>query len=189
MAKNALIIPGTPDKEEYFSDKYPSPSNCHWIPWLQKQLLMKNIFTQTPEMPDAYQPDYKKWRDEFEKFDVNEETILIGHSCGGGFLTRWLTENKTKLDKLVLVAPWLDPNRRKTTTFFEFNIDPGIQERTREIHIFVSQDDEQDILKSVEVIRKSLPNAKMHNFSDRGHFTLNDMKTEKFPELLEIVLS
>ncbi len=61
IMNNDIIIHGSCDKEEYFSDKYPSLSNSHWIPWLQKQLLINNIFTQTPEMPASYNPDYKKW--------------------------------------------------------------------------------------------------------------------------------
>lgn len=30
--KKAIIIHGACDKEEYFSDKYPSLSNSHWLP-------------------------------------------------------------------------------------------------------------------------------------------------------------
>ena len=187
--RNALLIHGTCDKEEYFSDIYPSLSNNHWFPWLQKQLLIKGIFTQTPEMPDAFMPDYKKWKDEFERFEINNETILVGHSCGGGFLCRWLTENKIKIAKLVLVAPWLDPEREKTTDFFDFRIDPGIQKRVEELHILVSEDDEPEILKSAEIIKKTLPKAKIQRFQNKGHFTLEDMGTDRFPELLKIVLS
>ena len=73
---NAILIHGSCDKEEYFSNKYPSLSNSHWFPWLQKQLLIKGIFTQTPEMPDAYAPDYEKWKIEFEHYPVDEETIV-----------------------------------------------------------------------------------------------------------------
>lgn len=187
--KNALILHGTPDKKEYFSDKYPSLSNSHWFPWLQKQLLIKEIFTQTPEMPDAYKPDYKKWKKEFERFNVNDESILIGHSCGGEFFIRWLTENKIKIKKLILVAPWLDPERRKTTDFFDFSIDPKLQERIKEIHILASEDDEKEILDSVKTIRKVLPNATYHGFKNMGHFVFEEMKTDKFPELLKIALS
>ncbi len=118
---NAIIIHGTCDEEEYFSDAYPSLSNSHWFPWLQKQLLIKSIFTQTPEMPEAYKPDYEKWKHEFERFSVDKETILIGHSCGGGFLIRWLSENKVEIDKLILVAPWLDPRNRRTTNFQNYS--------------------------------------------------------------------
>lgn len=186
--KNSIIIHGTCDKEEYFSDKYPSLSNSHWLPWLQKQLLINNILTQTPEMPDAYLPDYEKWKKEFERFDINEETILIGHSCGGGFLIRYLSENKININKLILVAPWLDPEREKTTDFFDFSLDPKIINRIKEIHLLVSSDDDKDILNSVGIIKNNISKIKFHQFSDLGHFTFSDMRTDKFPELLSIIL-
>ena len=121
--KNAILVHGTCSKEEYFDSSEPSLSNAHWFPWLQKQLLVNNISCHSPEISNAHTPIYEKWKREFERFDVNENTILIGHSCGGGFLLRWLSENKIKIDKLILVAPWLDPERSKTTDFFDFEID------------------------------------------------------------------
>lgn len=186
--KNAILLHGTCDKSEYFDDKYPSLSNSHWFPWLQKELLIQGIFTQTPEMPDAYKPDYEKSKKEFEKFSVDEETTLIGHSCGGGFLIRWLSENKVKISKLILVAPWLDPRREKTTDFFEFLIDPEIINRINNIHILISSDDDNDIQESVNTIKNQLSGITYHEFSNMGHFTFGIMKTEKFPELLELIL-
>lgn len=188
MMKNAILIHGTCSKEEYFNEKYPSLSNSHWFPWLQKQLLINNIFCQTPEMQDAYAPEYIKWKREFERFDVNEETILVGHSCGGGFLMRWLTENKLKINKLILVAPWLDPERSKTTDFFDFEIDTSLLNRANTIHLLVSKDDDKDIHDSVQIIKKSLSGIKVHEFENMGHFTYEKMKSEKFTELLSLIL-
>lgn len=185
---NALIIHGTCGKKEYFSDEYSSLSNSHWFPWLQKQLLMRDIFTQTPEMPDAYLPDYPKWKKEFERFEINEDTILIGHSCGGGFLIRWLSENKIKHLKLILVAPWLDPEKEKTNDFFNFSIDKNLPKRTK-IDMFLSEDDNKDILKSAEIIQNNILEINVHRFKDKGHFTYTDMKTHDFPEILEVILS
>jgi hypothetical protein len=183
----AIIIHGTCSEGEYFSEAYPSLSNSHWLPWLQKQLLMRNILTQTPEMPEAYRPDYEKWKGEFERYAVDEDTTLIGHSTGGGFLLRWLSENPVRLKRLVLVAPWLDPKREKTTSFFDFKIDPGLQARVGELHLFVSTDDEPDILESMEIIRKALPGLTYHEFQNSGHFCLSDLKIDRFPELLAVI--
>lgn len=186
--KNAILIHGCCDKKEYFSDKYPSLSNSHWFPWLQKQLLMKGIFTQTPEMPKPYEPDYNEWKKEFERFDIHEDTFLVGHSCGGGFLIRWLSENKIHVNKLILVAPWLDPNSRRTDNFFDFNIDEGILERVQEIHLLLSSDEKvEGVVKSVDIIRKVLPKIIFHQFNNMGHFTYSKMKTEKFPELPDYI--
>ncbi|KKP39485.1 hypothetical protein A2130_02375 [Candidatus Woesebacteria bacterium GWC2_33_12] len=187
--KNAILIHGTCDKEEYFDSNQPSLSNAHWFPWLQKQLLVNSIFCQTPEMPDAHTPVYDKWKKEFERFEVNEDTVLVGHSCGGGFLIRWLTENKIKLNKLILVAPWLDPDRVKTSGFFDFAIDSEMIKRIGEVHLLVSNDDDKDIRDSVEKIVTKLPDIKVHKFDNMGHFTFGQMKTEKFPELLNLILS
>ena len=187
--KNAIIIHGTTVAEEYYTDKYPSLSNSHWLPWLQKQLLMKDIPAVTPEMFKAHEPDYDYWKQEVERFDINEETILVGHSCGGGFLVRYLSETDIKVGKVVLVAPWLDPNNRKDGDFFDFTIDENLVMKTDGVAIFNSDDDDEEIQTSVKTIVDTVKNIKLVEFTGYGHFIIGHMKTEKFPELLEEVLS
>lgn len=115
----------------------------------------------------------------------------MGHSCGGGFLVRWLSENNgAQVGKVVLVAPWLDPNREENTgTFFDFTIDPNLSDRTSSINIFNSDDDHESVQKSVKMIREAIKNIRYREFHNYGHFCLKDLKTEKFPELLDEVLS
>src|SRR5579862_8521505 len=185
--KNAIILHGRPDDWEYYGLEYPAQSNSHWIPWLQKQLQAKDIFTQTPEMPLSFRPDYQIWKKEFERYDIGPETIMVGHSCGGGFLARWLSENKgVKVGKVVLVAPWLNPEdnpKSETGVFFHFGIDPELVNRTASLAIFVSDDDQATIQKSVEIIKSKLNDAKIRQFNGYGHFTFESMKTTEFPEL------
>jgi predicted alpha/beta hydrolase family esterase len=184
--KNAIIVHGMPDKEEYYSPEFPACSNYHWLPWLQKQLIMTDIKADTPEMPHTYAPVYEIWKREFERFDVTPETILVGHSCGGGFLVRWLSEQKdVKVGKVVLVAPWLDVERELETGFFDFTIDPHLVSRTDGVVIFNSDNDSDYIQKSVSKIRTEIPQAKYVEFHNYGHFCIGDMKSEAFPELLE----
>ncbi len=149
---------------------------------------MKDILTQTPELPEPYEPVYKDWLSVFEQFEVNSESVLVGHSCGGGFLVRWLSETDTVVDKLVLVAPWLDPEKTVKDAFFDFKIDKNLKNKAREIHILVSDDDEQDVLESVEKIRNSIDGYIYHEFKGYGHFTFEDMGKREFSELLAIVL-
>jgi predicted alpha/beta hydrolase family esterase len=185
---NALIIHGTCEKSEYFSDNYPSLSNSHWIPWLQKQLLINSIFTQTPEMPNAYMPVYQEWKHEFEKYSVNENTILVGHSCGGGFLVRWLSENQIKIAKLILVAPWLDPDHEKTPDLFNFEIDKNLALKTSGCHLLYSENDTEDVIESVKKIINQVPDFEIHKFKYHGHFTYAQMLSRRFPELLDVVM-
>jgi predicted alpha/beta hydrolase family esterase len=185
--KTALIIHGSGDEPEFLSNDYPSASNSHWIPWLQKQLLVAGYLTQTPEMPRVFLPNYADWKQTFELFPIDEDSILVGHSCGGGFLLRWLSENPTKIKRLVLVAPWLDPEHRKDRAFFDFQIRPSLASDT-DLHIVASDNDMTSIMTSVATIREKLPDAKYHLFPGYGHFCLSDMKTIKFPELRDIAL-
>lgn len=187
--KTAVIIHGMPDKEEYYDVNRPASSNCHWLPWIQKQLLLKNIVAQTPEMPVPYEPEYNAWKKVFEGFEINEDTILVGHSCGGGFIVRYLSENNIKVGKVVLVAPWIDPDNFLDTGMFDFVIDPEIVSKTKGVTIFESTDDMDEVQKSIEIIKQKTQGIKVVTFKDYGHFCYSDMNTDKFPELLEEALN
>ncbi len=185
--KTAVIIHGYNDKSEYLDQSRPAPSNDHWLPWIQRRLLLKGVLAQTPEMPGFYKPNYKKWKDLLEKLTPDENTILIGHSCGGGFLVRWLSETKIKVGKVVLVAPWLDPKDTLKSDFFKFNIDPNLVSKTESLTVMYSKDDFSDILKTIHTLKTKIKDAQFKEFSDKGHFVQGSMKTDKFPELLEIL--
>jgi len=183
--RNAIIIHGMPGKEEYYSPEYPSASNFQWLPWLQKQLLMRDIHAVTPEMPRAYLPEYETWRKEFERNDITPQTILVGHSCGGGFLVRWLSEHvEQHVGKVVLVAPWLDPENELQNGFFDFEIDPKIAARTKGLALFHSRDDFSGIQESVSKLKHVLSDIKYVEFKDKGHFTAEELGKNGFPELL-----
>lgn len=185
--KTAIIVHGKPEKDEYYSPEGDSQSNCHWIPWLQKQLIVHGILAQTPEMSTPYEPVYEEWKATFEQFAIDEDTILVGHSCGAGFLVRWLSEEKVAVGKVVLVAPWIDPSKEMGTNFFDFTIDEEIVARTKNITIMYSTNDDEDVLATVSLLKEKLPTATVHTFTDKGHFTLGDMGTREFPELLSII--
>lgn len=187
--KTAIILHGMPSKEKYFDASRPSQSNSHWLPWIQQELLIVDILAQTPEMPEPYEPDYEKWRSVFEQFTINEETILIGHSCGAGFLVRWLSENKIQVGRVALVAPWLNPDHEYKTQMFDFKIDPSLTERTDGVTIFISSDDSKPVLDSVDKIKSVIQGIVIKEYTDRGHFTFGTMKTDAFPELRDVLIN
>ncbi len=185
---NAIIVHGCCGKEEFFGDEYPSLSNSHWIPWLQKDLMKAGIETQTPKMPTPYAPQYGDWVRVFEQFTLTPETIVVGYSCGAGFLLRWLSEHPVLVKKFLLVAPWLDLHKTRGS-FLDFHIDSTVQHRIEEIHVLVSADDSKEgIHESVATISATLQQAHLHRFERMGHFTSRDMKTDQFPELLKLIV-
>lgn len=187
--KTAIILHGKPPKEEYLDPDSPSPSNAHWLPWLQRQLLLYGILAQTPELPEPHEPDYKKWSAVFGQFPLDAGTMLVGHSCGAGFLVRWLSEHAFQVGRVALVAPWLDPNRNRAQAMFDgLHIDSGLVARTRGIRLFISSDDGEEILATAALLETVLKGIHLQRFSDRGHFTSADMKTEEFPELRDFLI-
>lgn len=183
---NAILVPGRPDKEQHYDPSLPSNNQDYWFAWLQRQLILKDIHTVSIEPPFPFRPRYDEWCKEFERFDITPDTILVGHSCGGGFLVRWLSENKDKkVGRVILVAPWTNPDNYEvsdTADFFNFEIDPDFPARTQGTTVFVSSDDEPSVVKTVNILKEKVNGLDLREYTDRGHF-----KTTEFAELFEVL--
>jgi pimeloyl-ACP methyl ester carboxylesterase len=189
--KSAVILHGLYDKSEYYDRKFPSPSNAHWLPWLQRQLQLQDVKADTPEVYLTYKASWEEWCREVERFEMDDNTILVGHSMGGGFWVKYLSLHMDlRVGKVVLVAPWLDPDGDETKGFFDdYEMDPKLVSRTAGITIFNSDNDMGNVLKSVAAIREGIQDVKYKEFRNYGHFTYGDMKTVEFPELLQECMS
>jgi hypothetical protein len=186
---NCIIIHGCPSNVERAMNPKTRTYDKHWIPWLKKELSSRGIKTETPLMPSPWEPDYNKFKKEFEKYKVTENTILIGHSCGCAFLVHWLGETKQKVNKLILVAPWKipDKNDKFRKAFYGYSVDKTIKLRIKEIVMFTADDEKNDGKKSLKIFHEAL-GGKIIELKGRGHYTLGDMGTEKFPELLKEII-
>jgi predicted alpha/beta hydrolase family esterase len=188
--KNAILLHGLTDKKEYYNPDRPSASNSHWFPWLQKELLMNEIKADTPEVLRVYELQYQSWVEEVERFPIGQDSTLVGHSAGGGFWVRYLSEHpEISIDKLILVAPWMDPNREYNTGFYDFEIDTNLANRVNELLIFSSDNDGQEMKDTIDLLKKKLPSVIVRDFHEYGHFTQRTLKDNKFPELLQAILS
>lgn len=186
---NCIIIHGCPSNAEKAMNPETRTYDKHWIPWTKSMLTMIGIPTETPLMPNPWEPSYEEFKAEFEKQEVNENTILIGHSCGTTFLLRWLGESKQKVAKLILVGPWAiaDKDNDARRAFYEHPIDPSMQERVGEIIYFTSDNEHPDGLKSLQIIHDVI-GGKINDLPGRGHYIMRDMGTVEFPELIEEIV-
>ncbi len=185
--KNALILHGLADMEEYYEMDFPSPSNAHWLPWLQQKFLREDIVCQTPELGCGFKSTYKDWSSIFPQFKINENTSIVAHSMGCGFILKYLSQNKNiKIDKLILVAPWRDL-KQEHGDFLQCTLATDLKNRTSEIHVLYSTDEEVHGIKEVsENLRALYPSLTYHEFKNKGHFCLGDLGTEEFLELWNI---
>jgi len=187
-----IIIHGCPSNIEKAMNPERRTYDKHWIPWTKKQLEERGIEVETPLMPESWEPDYKKFKEEFEKYGVDENSVLIGHSCGCTFLVRWLGETKRKIDKLILVAPWKineeDEVKMARKDFYLFSIDKTIKDRVNDIVMFTADDEEEDGKKGLKMYHEAL-GGKIISLKGHGHYTMGDMGTIEFPELIEVIVN
>ena len=184
---NCIIVHGCPSKSENSPEK--RTYDKHWIPWIKKELLKKGIPIETPLMPEPWHANYDKWKKEFEKNEINENTILVGHSCGCAFLVRWLGETNKKIKKLILVAPWkiTSPEKKDQKDFYEYKINQALKSNIEEIVYFTADDEESDGKKSLEIYYNAL-DGKIIELLGHGHYTQEDMGTSEFLELLNEIV-
>jgi len=186
--KVVIVHGSNPIDREKIERGEPPQNLRHWIVWLKEKLEEKGYEVFNPLMPKNWDPNYKEWKEEFEKIPVDEETILIGHSAGGGFSVRWLGETKRKIKKLILIAPAITRGKYvNPKELLNFKINRDILKQINSLIIFTSDDEREELKEAAKIYGNELK-VKPIELKKHGHFTFKGMGTKEFPELLEEVL-
>ncbi len=194
MTKQIIVIPGGDSfntYDEYISslenwevtiDKFRPRKD--WKTTLQ-QKLGEDYDVLMPQMPNKTNCRYNEWKIWFERMFpfLNSEVILLGHSLGGMFLTKYLTENDfpKQINGLFLIAP----PHNKTAEIGDFILPKSfdrLSEQVKNIFFYYSKDDVIVPFSELAEFQKQLPEAEAFTFEDRGHFN-----QEEFPELVELL--
>ncbi len=117
-----------------------------WINWLTGQLESRGIEVIAPAMPNPKRPDFKTWLRVVSEVvgQVDEQTVLIGHSLGCFILLRFLEQYRGagRLGKLILIAGFILPADPKHQSRFEPTPDfSHIRAVTKRIYCVYSDDD------------------------------------------------
>lgn len=185
------------------------PDNeANWMGWTKKELEKLGYTVTNPFIRFGYKSDYEEWRNEIEKLDIDENTILVGWSSGGAFFVRWLGETKRKVKKLILVAPskvventeenmealrklqekdLLEESKVPWKRFHDFKCDTTIKDRVEDITIFISNDADW-LVDSAKLYAKEFE-AKLIEIENQGHFSNAERLSPEFPEMLEAIIS
>lgn len=155
--------------------------NGSWKDNLQKD-LGKKYEVIYPQMPNKFNAKYNEWKIIFDKILplLRNNLVIIGHSLGGIFLTKYLSENDLylKIKTIILISvPFDDIGDFKLSKNLISNLNN--YERIFLIH---SKDDVMVNYDEVEKYKKILPKAKIITFEERGHFN-----QDSFPELVDLI--
>lgn len=143
-----------------------------------------------PRMPNGANARYEEWKLWFERIIsfFNKDIILVGHSLGGIFLAKYLSENviSRKIKATILVAaPFDDENNEESLTDFALpaSLDK-FAKQSEKIFLIQSKDDPVVSFEQLGKYKKALPNAKDIVFDQREHFN-----QETFPEIIDLIKS
>ena len=159
----------------------------NWKDSLQEN-LGENFDVLAPRMPNGTNAKYSEWKIWFERIIplLDGNLIFIGHSLGGIFLVKYLSENiiSKKIKAVILVAaPFTDEDTGRSLA--DFKLPSSLEkfaEQAEQIYLFQSKDDMEVPFEQLKMYKKALPEAKTMIFEDRGHFL-----QESFPEIIELI--
>ena len=139
-----------------------------------------------PRMPNTTNANYSEWKLYFESVIkvLGNNVVLIGHSLGGIFLAKYLSENifPKKVDALFLIAaPFTQAD--ESLEGFKLGDDlEGISKQVAKIFILHSKDDPVVPISDSDEYASRLPDAELVLFEDKGHFN-----TEEFSGLVYLI--
>lgn len=141
-----------------------------------------------PRMPNPLNARYAEWKIWFEKLVpfLADGVTFIGHSLGGIFLAKYLSENEfpKKVRATILLAAPFD-GEGDEESLADFVLPESLDlfaNQGGKIFLYHSKDDPVVKYFQQAKYQKALPNAEAVTFEDREHFN-----QEEFPELVECI--
>lgn len=182
--KNALILHG-----------WGNNSKDNWFPWLKAELEKKDWKVWVPDLPHTERPDISNW-DPFilNNFEINNETVIIGHSAGSVEALSILSQLNTKIQKAILVAGFTNLIKEEVMEdelkgLFKKPFDwKKIRENADKIILIHSDNDPYVLLKHGEILKENL-HAELIVKKNHKHFSVSTggEKFKKLPIILELL--
>lgn len=163
----------------------PSPT---WKNSLQSE-LGDDYLVLCPSMPNSTNADYEEWKLYFDRVCevMTDNAILIGHSLGGIFLVKYLSEHKLAQSitaTILIAAPFDDESDEDLTNFKITQVPELFTEQAGKIVFFNGADDPVVSIDEMHRYRKVLPTADYIIQSAPDHFVRAHL-----PELTATILS
>lgn len=138
-----------------------------------------------PRMPNALNARYEEWKLWFEKYIplLSDGVVLVGHSFGGSFLAKYLSEErfpKSIKATFLIATPYDKDSGRDVVEFVLPKSLDLLNEQGGDIYLYHSKDDQIVAFSEFDKYVCALPSAHTRVFEDRGHFL-----QEEFLEIVE----
>jgi len=180
--KRAFIIHGA----------YGSPDE-NWFFFAKAEIASLGYEVIIPKFPTPEEQNLKNWFSVFDKYmhEIDEETILIGHSLGCAFILNVLEKINVRVRGCYLVSGWIgelgkpqfDPIN-KTIADREFNFDKIRDNCSLFIQIHGDDDPYVPLSKALELRKRIL--SELIIIKKGGHLN-SESGFIRFPRLIDLV--
>jgi uncharacterized protein len=141
-----------------------------------------------PKMPNTTNVRYEEWKIWFERCIpfLQDGVILIGHSLGGIFFAKYLSENTfpKKITATILVgSPFSDTSTVESLK--DFTLPKSLKkfsDQSEGIYLVHSKDDPVVPFSETALYQQVIPDVKIVSFEKEGHFN-----QDHFPELVDLI--
>jgi predicted alpha/beta hydrolase family esterase len=129
-----------------------------------------------PSMPNKQNAKYNEWKIWFEKHipHFDEQIVLVGHSLGGIFVAKYLSENeypKQIKATFLVAAPFEMSGMDYSLADFAVEEDLSLFEKQGgDINVYHSKDDPVVPFADFEKYQEALSGADTRAFEDKEHF-------------------
>lgn len=180
--KKAVILHGT----------LGSPEG-NWFSWLETELQNLGLEVWLPKLPDAQQPSLKRWSKFVQDncpFDMDSETIIIGHSSGAILSLVLAQESFRPIGAVVAISVFHDNslNWDPNSQLFDVEFDFMSIRRQATRRLFIHSDDDPYVpFEQADYVAQNCQ-GEMILLPGQGHFNIEkSVEYTKFPKLLELL--
>lgn len=106
--KNLALIHGSGGHGEVF-----------WLPYIKAHFQALDWTVSNPNFPDGAEQTLENWLAVANEIDLNDQSVLVGHSLGCPLIMSWLQGSNVKIKKAVLVAGLYQKERFSDLNFLE----------------------------------------------------------------------
>lgn len=231
----AVILHGKPSEERAMQPGF-DPSRANFLGWLADELCMVGVCTVSPVIPNAHKPSFDEYASKLRRltdFSIGtrpytsgkwpkrkgirglevDKTLLVAHSAAAGPVLEWAVNNQFMFSgKVLLVAPWIDPEnrypkmRKPSISAKDVKVRGGsgtsegrkVSLFGEMVYIVSSSDDNPEALSSFEWLLEKVPDSTPIELEGSGHFVTGDKLRPDYdlgnglagstcPEIMEIV--
>lgn len=176
----------------------------NWYPYLADKLKQRGFIVDIPRLPNPDKPDIEKtYRLITSTYEINDDTILVGHSSGATLALGLLQKlpSKILITQVILIAGFIDTNLTPelfnyiNRSDYEFLFPKRwdwlkIKQAARKFTVMHSRDDPFVPVRHAYTLKKELE-TQLILFPESKHFSITSggPKFKKFPQLLRLLLA